>query len=247
MRFFRKNIWSFAYLLALLVIVVFSVRGLLRAASAAGETDAGSETVGSGFAYTIIIDPGHGGTDGGATGVTGVQESDLNLSISLKLRQVLALCGINAVMTRDSEAVMSSPDADTIAAKKITDTKNRVALINGIENALLVSIHQNMFTESRYSGAQVFYTPTEESRELAESMQSILKSALDPDNNRMAKKVSSDVYLMNNIECTGVLVECGFLSNYEEEALLRDEGYQTKVATAIAAALLVWEGGAGSE
>ena len=239
----RTHIWSIFYVLALVAILALSVRGLLRVREAWAAAQAVPASGTGQGSYTIIIDPGHGGVDGGAVGVTGAREAEINLSISRKLRQILALCGVSAVMTRTDENALEAPEADTIAAKKVTDIKNRVALINGVENGLLVSIHQNMFSQSRYTGAQVFWAPTAGSQELAEYTQEVLRRTLAPDNHRMAKPVAESIYLMNHIQCTGMLVECGFLSNPGEEALLQQDGYQTRVAAAIAGALLGWQAG----
>ena len=106
------------------------------------------------------------------------------------------------------------------------------------ENAVLLSVHQNTFTDKKYHGAQVFYAPTEESRELAEAVQEALRAGLDPDNGRQAKPIPDSVYLLHHVTCPAVLVECGFLSNPEEEALLRSGSYQTKVAAVLAGAWL---------
>ena len=242
----KRHIWTMFYLLALAVILILSIRGLLlarqaRAAARAVETLAREGATGED--YQIIIDPGHGGADGGAAGVTGVQEAPINLAVARKLRLVLALCGVDALMTRTDETTLADPEAQTISAKKVTDIKNRVAFINQVPGGLLVSIHQNMYTQSQYSGAQVFWSPTQHSQDLAEYTQTVLRQALNPDNRRMAKQAEAGIYLMNHITCPGVLVECGFLSNPAEEQLLAREDYQTRLAAAIAAALLGWQAG----
>ena len=109
-------------------------------------------------------------------------------------------------------------------------------MVNEVPNALLISIHQNMFPESKYYGTQVFYARTAGSQELAESMQARFSTALDPTNHRMAA-LAQNVYLMNQIRCPGILIECGFLSNPREEQLLQKETYQKKIAAVIAAEL----------
>ena len=184
----------------------------------------------------VIIDPGHGGEDGGAISCTGVQESQLNLEISLRLNDLCHLMGISTQMVRTQDKAVYSQGCSTISEKKVSDLKNRVALVNDTPGALLVSIHQNMFSDPKYSGAQVFYAGTEGSRQLAESIQSLLCVHVDPDNHRECKPASA-VYLMEHIHCTGVLIECGFLSNSDEEQLLRTPEYQKKLACAICAGL----------
>ena len=187
---------------------------------------------------TLIIYPGHCGEDGGAVSLTGIYESDINLAISLKLDQIMGLYGISPVMTRDSNDIDYPADAQSAKAKKTADQKNRLKLINDTENAVLISIHQNQYTSGGPFGAQVLYANTEHSQELAVSMQELLISSLNPDNYRTATQISKDIYLMNNINCPAVLVECGFLSNAKEESLLKTDPYQLKVAATIAAGYL---------
>lgn len=186
----------------------------------------------------IVIDPGHGGEDGGATGVAGTRESDLNLAVSLRLRALLRLFGHEPVMVRTTDTAVYSAGAGTISEKKVSDIHNRVRLVNDTPGALLVSIHQNFFTQGKYSGAQVFYADDAYSRELAQQMQAQLRASLDPGNRREAKGAAGTVYLMNHIQTPGILVECGFLSNAAEEARLNTPAYQTRLAMTMAAVLL---------
>lgn len=179
--------------------------------------------------HTIIIDAGHGGIDGGATSCTGVLESTLNLEIALRLNDLLHLLGYNTVMIRTTDTSVYT-QGSTIASQKVSDLKERVRIVNETPNAILISIHQNTFSDSRYSGAQVFYAPTNGSQQLAEILQPGLCSG------RQCKKASS-VYLLQNITATGVLVECGFLSNVQEETLLRQDGYQQRLCGVIASGL----------
>lgn len=179
----------------------------------------------------IVIDAGHGGIDGGATSYTGVLESKLNLDIALRLRDLMHLLGIPTVMTRQDEDSIHT-EGESIASKKVSDLKNRVRIINETENAVLISIHQNYFNEQRYSGAQVFYASTNGSKELAKLMQISFVKALNPSSNRKAK-LASGIYLMKNIRCPGVLIECGFISNPVEEQKLLTPAYQKKICCAI--------------
>lgn len=185
--------------------------------------------------HCIVIDPGHGGEDGGATSCTGRMESEYNLAISRRLDDLLHLLGYRTRKTRTSDVSIYTTGS-TIAQKKVSDLKERVRIVNETENALLLSIHQNQFSDSRYSGAQVFYAKTTGSKELGQKLQTELVSALNPGSNRKSKPVSG-VYLLENISCTGVLIECGFLSNPQEEARLRDEDYQKALCCVIAASL----------
>lgn len=181
----------------------------------------------------IIIDPGHGGEDGGAVSVTGKPESTYNLEISVRLNDMLKLLGYETRMTRDADISIYTK-GENLAQKKVSDLKERVRIINDTDNALLLSIHQNHFPEEKYAGPQVFFSASGDSEQLAKHLQSILVSGLSPGSKRSAKKASR-IYLMEHIRCTGVLVECGFLSNYREEAALRDPQYQKKVSSLIAA------------
>lgn len=183
--------------------------------------------------HCIVIDPGHGGEDGGATSCTGLVESTYNLGISLRLNDLLHLLGHDTKMTRTTDTSIYTK-GETIAQKKASDLKERVRIVNETEHALLISIHQNNFSDSRYSGAQVFYAGTEGSEALAKQLQSAFVSSLNPGSSRKSKK-SDGIYLMEHIDCTGVLIECGFLSNAAEEARLRNAEYQKKLCCVIAA------------
>lgn len=184
---------------------------------------------------TIIIDAGHGGVDGGATSCSGKLESMFNLEIALKLNDLLHLLGYETVMIRSTDCSVYT-QGQTIAAQKISDLKERVRVVNETENAVLISIHQNTFSDSRYSGAQVFYSPEGESQALAHALQTAFCTSINPGSNRKCKK-ADNVYLMQHINCTGVLVECGFLSNAEEEAKLRDADYQRSICCVVASTL----------
>ncbi|MBQ8358426.1 MAG: N-acetylmuramoyl-L-alanine amidase [Oscillospiraceae bacterium] len=179
----------------------------------------------------VIIDAGHGGVDGGAVSCTGVDESQINLEIALKLEDLMHLLGIRTVMIRDTDRSVYT-EGETIAAKKVSDIKERVRIVNTTPNALFISIHQNNFQDARYSGTQVFYNNQSDSKQLATELQTAFRENLNPSNKRQIKKTSG-VYLMEHINCTGVLIECGFLSNYQEEAMLRDPDYQRKICSVI--------------
>lgn len=183
--------------------------------------------------YIVIIDAGHGGIDGGATSCTGVLEKDINLQIAKRLNDLMNLLGIHTIMIRtDDRSVHVS--GDTIAAKKVSDLKERVRIVNETQGCLLVSIHQNYFPESKYSGTQVFYAPTNGSEELGRTLQKSFTEILNPEIDRQAKKASG-IYLMEHINAPGILIECGFISNVQEEAKLRTAMYQKKISCIIAA------------
>lgn len=176
---------------------------------------------------TIVIDSGHGGIDPGKIAADGTLEKDLNLSIALKLQKYLEAADINVVMTRTTDEGLYDPGASN---KKVQDMKNRIALMEECDADLAVSLHQNSYSDSAIHGAQVFYyTTSTASKALAETLQSILISDLDPENHRQAK-ANDSYYLLKKTTCPTVIVECGFLSNPAEAAKLKSDSYQEELA-----------------
>lgn len=188
----------------------------------------------------IIIDAGHGGEDGGTQSADGVLEKDINLKISEKLEKILKNDGFKTVMVRDSDTLIYDESCSTMRSKKSSDIHNRLDIMKKHKDCIFISIHQNYFTQSKYSGAQVFYRPDhEQSRILAESIQKSIVSSLQTDNTRQIKSCTSDVYLIHNAVSTAVMVECGFLSNPDEAEKLQNDAYQQKMALAIAGGLKI--------
>lgn len=185
---------------------------------------------------TLILDAGHGGEDGGASTAAGEKESDINLAIVLKTRALMVFLGVEPQLTRDKDISIHSSEAETIRQKKRSDLKNRVAMVASTPNALLISVHQNHFTDPRYSGPQVFFNDGDANRQWGESTQAVLEQMLNPNNGRKAKPIPDGIYLFDHISCPAILVECGFLSNGEEAALLCTDAYQRKVAIALTGA-----------
>lgn len=187
----------------------------------------------------IVIDPGHGGMDGGAVGISGSVEKDINLSVSLRLADLLLLCGVEHTLTRNDDFML---ELDTSAGTaKGRDIKSRVMLANEDQSSILVSIHMNSYPIEKYSGLQVFYSRNSpESHMIAEAVRQSCRSLLQPSNERQSKPASSAIYLMHHTTNPAILVECGFLSNIAEEALLRENKYQTSVAATICAGLLAY-------
>lgn len=178
--------------------------------------------------HTIIIDAGHGGEDGGAVSCTGAKESDINLAIARKLNDLLHLLGCRTRMIRTTDISVYNAGT-TLAQKKVSDLRERVRIISEAEDPILISIHQNTFSDPRYSGAQIFHNGAGQSEALAKALQEAFCALLNPGSKRQVKKADG-IYLMENIICTAVLAECGFLSNPAEEAKLRSEQYQQKIA-----------------
>ena len=181
----------------------------------------------------VAVDPGHGGNDPGKVSQDGILEKDINLQISTLLMEELRSRGANVTMTRDTDCNLATEGATN---KKVSDMKNRVALINEVSPKVLVSIHQNSFSDSSVRGPQVFYNgQSKDSEEFALILQERL-SAINPEYGREAK-TGNDYYILNKSTCAGVIVECGFLSCPEETALLNNKEYQQKIASAIADAI----------
>lgn len=172
----------------------------------------------------VLIDAGHGGFDGGAVATDGSCEKDYNLSISLILRDILKVCGISVVMTRETDTAL--------APKKSEDMRQRLALYEGAQS--VISIHQNQFPIPRYNGTQTFYSSQNvKSKALAEAIQSAVTQHIQPDNHRPVKAVENGVFLFNNTTASAALVECGFLSNETELQKLKTPEYQQQLSFAI--------------
>ena len=187
---------------------------------------------------TIVIDAGHGGEDGGAE-VDGVLEKDINLSIAGKLSDILRLCGCRVEEIRDEDISVYDSDAQTLREKKVSDLKRRAEIFNSDDRNIAVSIHQNKFGNSTYSGTQLFYsTNNADSAVLAEAIRTSVVSLLQNDNARELKPAGSDIYILDHAEVPAVIVECGFLSNPEERLKLTDEKYQGEMAYSIAMGVL---------
>ena len=185
----------------------------------------------------IIIDAGHGGEDGGAE-VDGILEKDINLNISNKLADLLRLCGYYVTEIRDSDISVYDEDSDTLRDKKVSDLKNRVERFNSDSDNIVISIHQNKFDNSAYSGAQIFYSVNNENSViLAEAVRNSIVQLIQNDNTRELKK-GSDIYILDNAEVPAIIVECGFLSNPDERSKLLDENYQSEMAYSIAMGVL---------
>ena len=192
----------------------------------------------------VVIDPVHGGQDGGAVAPDGTEESGINLAISLRLEQLLRFAGIPTEMTRREDCMVCDPGLDTMRQRKVSDIRNRTALVNGIPNAVLLSIHQNSLPSSRAThGAQAFRNRQDGAETLAQLLQCNLNAVVNTHRAKEAKLIPESIYLMNHVTVPAVLVECGFLSHRGELEALKTEKYRTKIATILMATYLrFWEG-----
>lgn len=178
----------------------------------------------------VVIDPGHGGRDPGKVGVNKALEKDINLSIAKRLKDLLELNDIKVIMTREEDIGLYS---GTEASKKTADLSKRVEIIHNSNADLAISIHQNSFTSPEIKGAQVFYhTKSEQGKQLALIVQEQLKTTMADGNHRKAKS-NNDYFMLRKTQCPFIIVECGYLSNPREAALLLEEDYQEKLAWAI--------------
>jgi len=174
----------------------------------------------------IIIDPGHGGKDPGTSGGN-IYESDINLAISKYLELELSKVGATVILTREGDYDLSGPN---VKWRKKSDFDNRIKLINSSKADMYLSIHLNYLNDSQYSGAQVFYN-NDENKKIAEVIQAELNNQLK--STRTIKKIPNKTYMYDKLQIPGVLIECGFLSNYNELKLLTDSNYQLKIANVI--------------
>lgn len=223
----------------LLSVAVFAGNKLGMADSALA---ADGDSVAAPF-YTIVVDAGHGGRDGGASADDdGTLEKDINLAVAKKLAALLGTANVRVVMTRDTDIELADPSSHH---KKLDDFNARIAIATEHENSIFVSVHMNKFPVAKYSGLQVYYSDgNPESRVLADRIQAGAAANLDAGNDRQTKPAGSSIYLLSHLKIPAVIVECGFLSNYEEKELLKTEDYQMKLAMSIYASVLDYVGGA---
>ena len=238
-----KSTKLFFYLLA--VILIFFVLSLgifyfLNIKKSATSQNNQSESQEPPPTYpTIIIDAGHGGEDGGAIGKNGAYEKDINLEIAKKLKAILDANGIPCVLTRTTDILLYDRNADYEGKKKKLDLLARREFAEGYDNAIFISIHQNSYPKEQYSGFQAYYSPNDPtSKSLAVLIENSIRDSLQPQNNRASKQADSSIYLLDNLQCPSVLLECGFLSNQDECAMLCDEEYQNRLCEAIASGII---------
>ncbi len=227
------NIIFYIILIAIILGLVFLLIFVIMKINVYAVEELPSESI------CILIDPGHGAEDGGAVSDDGIVEKGINLSISNYLREYLEMSGFEVLMTRDNDSIMGDQTLPTLKERQRSDMAARLELYNSENVDYVVSIHQNKFSESKYSGAQVFYSPNDErSEKLADCMRRSIIGFLQPENEREIVKAGSNIYLLNNCNNPCILVECGFLSNPEETAKLNSEEYQQQMAFSIYCGML---------
>lgn len=184
----------------------------------------------------IIIDPGHGGPDGGAVSIDGIQESNINLELAFRVRDLFALMGQGSKMTRMEDISVHTPGSNRW---KASDLQNRAAMVNETPQGILLSIHQNSLPSSPVThGAQVFYNSLPQAQQICMEIQTSLNEVINIGNEKQIKPIPTGIYLMKHISAPGILVECGFLSNPQETRALQTTSHQIKLAAAITIGLL---------
>lgn len=208
--------------LALISIYLISFISIDKAVTVSGKVSENKPT--------IVIDAGHGGEDGGASTDDNILEKNINLAIATKLRDIFESNGFSVIMTRESDTDLS----DVNDKRKASDLNNRVELFNNSVNNIVISIHQNKFTESQYRGAQIFYSGNNnKSKDFAQCVSTSIKMMLQPYNDREIMLSGSEILILDKTQVPIILVECGFLSNNEDVLLLSDDKYQNKLAFSI--------------
>ena len=191
--------------------------------------------------YTLVLDAGHGGMDGGAVAADGTAEQDINLAIVLRCRDLASFLGMPAVLTRTDTQSLDYDSENTIRQNKVADIHARERITNEQNNPVFLSVHLNKFSDSSYSGAQTFWSKNNTGgQRLAECIQASLTKGLHPARERRAKPAENSIYLMKTLTCPAVIVECGFLSNSEETEKLKQSDYQTRIAVSILSGYCGW-------
>ena len=226
MKFSRCGAVLALMLVAALAIGITSAIFIPRAAPAAADNR-----------VTLVIDAGHGGIDGGAVSAAGVKESEINLAIARRLNSLAELYGVRTHMTRVDDSSKSAAEGYS----EHEDLVRRVEEINSAPNGILISIHQNCYPTSQPSGAQVLYSANGKSETFGKLMHQNLVSTLDPQNRRVAEPDKNKLYILSNVDCPAILVECGFVSNHSDVTKLTDSRYQTALSTVLMASFIQFE------
>ena len=198
-----------------------------------------SNTQYNNYVHTVILDAGHGGEDSGAVAADGTLEKDINLTISNMIASYFELFGVNYIPVRTFDTSVGDECYHTIRERKRSDILNRFALINETPQSVLLSIHQNYYSEPRYNGTQVFYSANnDDSKSLAVFIRKAVCEALQPGNKREIKPSDNSIYLLYHAKTASVMVECGFISNPDELRLLCSEAYESKLSYFITKGLI---------
>lgn len=223
----RANILFTAVFSLILVLYCFLSSELMKSTDTAGQA-AALQPSGK---KVIVLDPGHGGEDSGAIGKNGVLEKDLNLAVSSSLAELLRFAGYDAVPTRTDDRLLYDRTLNYGGRKKVLDLAARLEAAQNAMPDIFVGIHMNSFPQEQYSGLSVYYSPNHPKGQAAASLiQSAVKDAVQPENNREIKAAGTNIFLLHRLECPAILIECGFISNPEECARLSTEEYRQELS-----------------
>ncbi len=226
-----------SYLLALIILCTL-LFGIAQATDAKGEVNT-MLPLSFSSTKTVILDAGHGGEDGGASSTDGLLEKDLNLALAISMRDILAANGVNVILTRETDTLLYDRNVDFQGRKKKLDMAARLKIAADASDPVFVSLHMNTYPHPSCKGVQVWYSENNAaSIELAKSIQQSTQDILQHENDRPVKRSGSSIYLLHHLECPAVLVECGFLSNPEEAALLANENYRQQLALTLCMGIL---------
>lgn len=240
MKVFLKNFFGVLFASAALLGISFLLYTAISSAFTILSSKKDSvNTSNAKNAVTVILDAGHGGIDGGAVGVSGILEKDLNLAIVLKTKEYLVAKGYTVLLTREQDELLSDGSG---GSRKQQDLRARVDAVEKAENAIFISVHMNRFPDSAVKGITFYYSPNHpDSYRLADSIHREMLEDIQPDNRRPMKEATSSIYVLHHTTVPAVLVECGFLSNAEETELLKQSAYQLRLAAAILSGTLCTE------
>jgi len=231
MRFYSIRLRTLLFALSLTIVLLLGIMFLPFIAQLTESADIFYAGL---LVPSVIIDAGHGGIDGGASGPGGLTEAPLNLDIALRLRDLFSFIGVQTVLTREDEGSLNYDAEKTIKENKNADLQARLELSRRLPDCPFLSIHLNKYVQPQYKGAQVFYSPNHnDAIMLSNCLQDAMRAGLDSQNTRKAKLAPEGIYLMKHISAPAVTIECGFLSNPEETALLALPGYRLKIAASI--------------
>lgn len=237
---FKKQIISnFAFVICFAFLFSTYCTITARLFNKADEISAIETNTSSSHSKRIVIDAGHGGEDGGAVGVNGALEKDLNLSLSEVLGNILIFSGYEVIQTRTEDKLLYDPNSDYRGQKKVLDLKGRLQIAQNLNPDIFIGIHMNAFPVQKYSGLSVYYSNNDpDSKLAAEIISADIKNSLQPQNTRQIKAANSSIYILNRITCPAVLVECGFLSNPEECQKLSDYEYRRELSLSFYSSLV---------
>ncbi len=236
----KKPVLTYTIIILLASTLIFSFAIWLGALKPPSDIDVYTDSP----AYsTVIIDPGHGGEDGGASSRSGLIEKNINLELAFILKEKLEARGVNVIMTRTTDTLLYDRNVDYQGRKKVLDMQARLKIMSESQNCIFVSLHMNTYSSPKYSGLQVWYSDNDaDSQVLANTIQAGVKATLQPENNRKTKSAGTSIFLLDKATCPAVLVECGFLSNAAEAKLFESDEYKQSLCKNLCGSIIEFLG-----